>query len=153
MGGAVFGGCGVRVWVPPVAISGTLRRVARAAQHSGIADIERRTAGRERDHVVDGQVGGRVSAPAVARTPAAVLATPGAQHAGAEPLPGSRAVQGVVPAAVGPPGVLRAAATRAAGDDTTDRAQLHPRILDWVAGEVYSLVVLHLWGQDESGSG
>lgn len=34
-------------------------------------------------------------------------------------------VQGVVPAALGLPGVLGAATTRAAGDDPTDRAQLH----------------------------
>jgi hypothetical protein len=57
-----------------------------------------------------------------------VLATPGAEHAGTQSLPGPRAVQGVVPAAVGLAGVLGTAATRAAGDDTTDRAQLHPRI-------------------------
>jgi len=75
--------------------------------------------------VIDGQVGGAVSVALVARAPVAVLTTPGAQHAGAEPLPGPRAVQGVVAAAVGLAGVRRAAATRAAGDDTTDRAQLH----------------------------
>ena len=73
-----------------------------------------------------------------------MLATPGAEHAGAEPLPGPRAVEGVVPAAVGLAGVLRAAATSAAGDDTTDRAQLHPRIVGGVAGPVYSPAVLRL---------
>ncbi len=40
--------------------------------------------------------------------------------------PCPRAVQGVVPAAVRRPGMVSAAATRAAGDDTTDRAELHP---------------------------
>ena len=105
----------------------TLRRVARAAQHRGVGDVERRTASGERHDVIDGQVGSRVGGALVARAPVAVLAAPGAEHAGAEPLPGPRAVEGVVPAAVGLPGVLRAAATRAAGDDTTDRAQLHPQ--------------------------
>jgi hypothetical protein len=47
-----------------------------------------------------------------------------------------------VPAAVGMAGVLGAAAPRAAGDDTADRAQLHPRIVDGEGGAVYSLVVL-----------
>jgi hypothetical protein len=32
--------------------------------------------------------------------------------------------------------------TRAAGDDTTDRAHLHPRIVDRLADAVYSLWVL-----------
>jgi len=54
-----------------------------------------------------------------------MLATPGAEHPGAEPLPGPRAVQGVVPAAVRLPSVVSAAATRAASDDTADGAQLH----------------------------
>jgi hypothetical protein len=103
----------------------TLRRVARAAQHGGVADVERRTAGRERHDVIDGQVGGAMGVALVARAPVAALATPDAKHAGAEPLPGRRAVQGVVAAAVGLAGVLGAATTRAAGDDTTDRAQLH----------------------------
>jgi len=53
------------------------------------------------------------------------LAAPGAQHPGAEALPGARAVQGVVPAAVGLAGVFRAAATGPARDDTADRAELH----------------------------
>jgi hypothetical protein len=75
--------------------------------------------------VVDGQVRGSVGGAPVAWAPIAALATPGAQHAGAQALPGPRAVQGVVPAAVRLAGVIGAAATRAAGDDTTDRAQLH----------------------------
>ncbi len=33
-------------------------------------------------------------------------------------------------AAIGVPGVTGAAATREAGGDTTDRAELHPRIVD-----------------------
>ena len=97
--------------------------------------------------MIDGQVGGRVSEALVAGTPVTVLTTPGAEDAGAEPLPGPRAVQGVVPAAVGRSGVLGAATTRAAGDDTTDRAQLHPQIVRGRAGEVYSLVVLRLQDQ------
>ncbi len=125
----------------------TLRRVARAAQHRGVGDVERRTASGERDDVIDGQVGGPVGGAPVARAPVAMLATPGAQHAGAESLPGPRAVEGVVPAAVGLPGVLGTAATRAAGDDTADRAQLHPRIVGGVAGAVYSPAVLRVEGQ------
>jgi len=75
--------------------------------------------------VIDGQIRGSVARAAVAWAPVAVLATPGAEHAGAEPLPGPRAVQGVVSAAVGLPQVLGAAATGAARQDAADRAQLH----------------------------
>lgn len=92
--------------------------------------------------MVDGQVRGSVCRAAVARTPVAVLAPPGAQHAGTEPLPGPSAIQGVVPAAVGLAGVLGAATTSAAGDDAADRAQLHPQIVGGLAGAVYSLAVL-----------
>jgi hypothetical protein len=49
-----------------------------------------------------------------------------------------------VPAAVGLAGVLGTAATRAAGDDTTDRAQLHPRIVGGLGRGVYSPAVLRL---------
>ena len=99
-----------------------------------------------------------------------MLATPGAEHAGAEALPGPRAVQGVVTAAVRLPCVISATATRAAGDDTTDRAELHgSRRIRAVAdltlvtlectpvaiamsvveqgSAVYSPRVLRLWGQ------
>ncbi len=125
----------------------TLRRVAGAAQHRGVGDVERRTVSGQRDYVVDGEVGGAMGWPPVARAPVPVLTPPGAEHAGAESLPGARAVQSVVPAAVGLPSVVSAATTRAAGDDTTDRAQLHPRIVDGVAGAVYSPAVLPLRGQ------
>ena len=112
----------------------TLRRVARAAEHCGVADVERRTASGERHDVIDRQVRGSVGGTLVARAPVAVLTAPRPQHAGAEPLPGPRAVQGVVATAVGLAGVLGAATASAAGDDTADRAQLHPRIVDGVAG-------------------
>lgn len=75
--------------------------------------------------MIDGQIRGSVARTAIARTPAAVLTAPGTKDAGAEPLPGSRGVQGVVAAAVRLPRMISAAATRAAGDHTTDRAQLH----------------------------
>ena len=78
----------------------------------------------------------------IARAPVAMLATPGVEHAGAEALPGARAAEGVVAAAVGLPSVLGTATTRAAGDDTTDRAQLHPRIVDGLGEVVYSPEVL-----------
>ena len=113
------------MWCPPVRVSGTLRRVARPTEHGAVADVEGGAACRERDDMVDGQVGGPVGRAPVARAPVAVLTTPGAEHSGAEPLPGPRAVQRVVPAAVRLSRVLGTAATRAAGDDTTDRAQLH----------------------------
>jgi len=122
----------------------TLRRVARAAQHRRVRDVERRTARGERHDVVDGQVGGGVGGASVARAPVPVLTTPGTEHAGAEALPGPRAVEGVVPAAVGLARVLGAATARAAGDDTADRAQLHPRIVDGQRGAVYSPLVLRL---------
>ena len=146
MAGAVFHERRTRVWGPPVGVSGTLGRVARPAEHGAVGDVEGRATGRERHDVVDSQVSSRVGVTLVARAPVAALATPGAEHAGAEPLPGPRAVEGVVPAAVGLAGVLGAATTRAAGDDTTDRAQLHPRIVGGRGGAVYSLRVLRLRG-------
>src|SRR5689334_2821702 len=84
----------------------------------------------------------------VARAPVAVHAAPGTQHSGAQPLPGPRAVEGVVPAAVGLAGVLGAATTSAAGDDATDRAHLHPQIVLRVAVGVYSPAVL---GRNDQG--
>ena len=96
--------------------------------------------------MIDGEVGSGVGRALVARAPVPMFATPGAQHAGAEPLPGPRAVHGVVPGAVGLPGVLGAATTRAAGDDTADRAQLHPPIVVGLGDAVYSLVVLGVQG-------
>ncbi len=89
----------------------TLGRVARAAQHLRVGDVERCTASGERHDVVDGQVGGSVGGALVARAPVAALTPPGTEHPGAEPLPGPRAVQGVVPAAVGLAGVRRAPTT------------------------------------------
>jgi len=104
----------------------TLRRVARPTQHSGVTDVERRTASGERHDVIDGQVTPVVGDALVARAPVPMLATPGAEHTGTEVLPCPRAVQGVVAAAIRLPRVLETATTRAAGDDTTDRAELHP---------------------------
>jgi hypothetical protein len=138
LGGADVQEDGTRVWGPPVALSGTLRRVARAAEDGAVADVDRRAASRERHDVIDGQVGGAVGRALVSRAPVAMLATPGAEHAGAETLPGPRAVQGVVTAAVGLAGVLSAAATRAAGDDTTDPADLHRPNRRW-PGSVRSI--------------
>ena len=63
-----------------------LRRVARAAEHGGVDDVERRTASGERHDVIDGQVGGRVGGTLVARAPVAVLTAPGTEHA-ARPQP------------------------------------------------------------------
>lgn len=107
----------------------TLGRVARSAQHRRVGELVRRTTSRERDDVVNGQVRRWVGGAVVARAPVAVLAAPGPQDSGAEALPGPRAVQGVMPAAVGLPGVLGAATTSAAGDDAADRAQLHSAIV------------------------
>jgi hypothetical protein len=75
--------------------------------------------------------------------------SPGTEHPGAEPLPGPRAVERVVGAPVGLPSVLRAAATRAAGDDTAARAQLHPQIVRGLGGLVYTPAVLRL--RDDGG--
>ena len=91
----------------------------------------------KRYDVIDGQVGGRMSRASIARAPVAVLTTPDAEHAGAKTLPRPCAVEGVVSAAVRLARVVSAAATRAARDDTTDRAQLHrrhrPRVVPQVA--------------------
>jgi len=43
--------------------------------------------------------------------------------------------------------VLGAATTRAARDDTIDRAELHPRIVDGVGCAVHSPAALHLGGR------
>ena len=117
---------------------------AGAAEHRGVADVERCTASGQRHDVVDGRVGGAVGVALVAGAPVAVLAKPRSQHVGAESLPRPRAVDRAVPARAGAPRVRGAAAPSAAGDDTTDRAQLHPRIVGRVAGAVYSLRVLRL---------
>ncbi len=109
----------------PLGLRCTLRRVARPAQHRGVADVEWCAASGERHDVIGGQVSCCVGGTSVARAPVPVLATPGTEHSCAQALPCPRAVQGVVPAAVRLTSVLGAAATRAAGDDTTDRAQLH----------------------------
>ena len=126
LGGAVGGHARRPMGYPAPVGRRTLARVARPAQHRGVADVERRTASGERDDVIDGQITRGVGRTLVARAPVAMLTTSGAEHAGAESLPGPRAVEVVVPAAVGLSGVLEAATARAAGDDTTDRAQLHP---------------------------
>ena len=144
LGGAVSGDRRAPMGYPAPLRRRTLRRVARAAQHRRVGDVERPAASGQRDDVIDGQVARSVGGAQVARAPVAVLATPGTEHAGAESLPGSRAVEGVVPAAVGLAGVLGAATTSAAGDDTADRAQLHLRIVGGMAGAVYSPGVLRL---------
>ena len=97
--------------------------------------------------MINGQVGGEVGGTPVTRAPVPVLTAPGAEHAGAETLPLPRAVQGVVAAAVRLSGVLDAATTRAAGDDTADRAELHPRSVGSTGVVVYSPAVLRLRGQ------
>ncbi len=128
--GAVRAHVGAPMGYPAPVGRRTLGRVAGAAQHRGVADVERRSASSERHNVIDSQIARRMGGALVARAPAAVLTAPGTEHAGTEPLPGPGAVHAVVPAAVGRPGVRRAPTARAAGDDTTDRAQLHPRIVD-----------------------
>ncbi len=128
-----------RVYPAPVGRR-TLRRVARAAQHRGVGDVERRTASGERHDVVDRQVTRGVGGTQVARTPVAVLPTPCAEHAGAETLPGPRAVQGVVPVAVGRSCVVGAATTSAARQQAADGAELHA--LRLVAVRPLTLVTL-----------
>ncbi len=140
------------MWGPPVGLSGTLRRVARATEDGAVADVEGRAACGERHDVVDGQITGGVGGTIEAGARVAVLATPRPKHAGTETLPCPRAVQGVVPAAVGRSGVLGAAVTREAGDDATDGAELHPRIVGPVGLSVYSPRVLRLRDQGTSAS-
>jgi hypothetical protein len=92
----------------------TLCRVARPAQHRGVADVERRTTSGQRHDVIDREVAGLMGGSLVAGAPVPMLTTPVAEHAGAEALPSPRAVQRVVAAAVRLSGVIGAAATRAA---------------------------------------
>ena len=86
----------------------TLGRVARPTEHCAVSGVERGPADGQRDDMVDREIARPVGGALVARAPVPVLTTPSAEHAGAESLPGPRAVQGVVPAAVGLPGVLGA---------------------------------------------
>jgi len=75
--------------------------------------------------VIDGQVRRSMGGALVARTPVAVLTTPGAEHPGAQALPGPRAVERVVPTAVRLARVLAAPTTGVARQDAADRAQPH----------------------------
>jgi hypothetical protein len=110
---------------PPVGQRCTLGRLARPTEHSAVADVERRTAGRERHDVVGGWVDGRVRFAPEARAPVAVLAAMPGDHPGAEALPGARAVEGVVAAAARLAGMVGAATAMPAGDHAADRAELH----------------------------
>src|SRR3970040_2293369 len=78
---------------------------------------------------------------------------PGPEHSGTQALPGACAAQGVVAATVRLPGVLEAAATRAAGDDTADHTELHHWMVHGVDDEVYSPAVLRLRDQPAEGTG
>jgi hypothetical protein len=119
----------------------TLRRVARPAQHGGVDDVERGTASSERYDVINGQIRGSVGRTLVAEAPVSVLTTPGAEHAGAQTLPGARAVEGVVPTAVRLLGVRGAAAPSAARQHAADGAELH-NSLRLVAVPLLTLVTL-----------
>ena len=110
-----------RVYPTPVGRR-ALRRVARPTEHRAVGDVERGTASGERHDVIDGQVAGSVGIALVARAPVPVLATPGPEHAGAEALPGPRAVQGVVAAAVRLSGVRRCSDCRV-GSSTPQTVQ------------------------------
>ncbi len=125
MGGAVWEQALAPMGYPTPVGRCALRRVARSAEHSAVADGERRTASGERYDVVDGQIACGVGGAPVLRAPVPMLATPSAEDAGAEPLPCPRAVQGVVTTAVGLASMLGAATTGSACGDAADRAQLH----------------------------
>ena len=77
----------------------------------------------------------------IARAPVTALATPGAEQAGAEPLPGPRGVESVVPVAVRLPRMHSAAAAGSACDDAADRAELH-RSHGWSVATFMTLVTL-----------
>jgi LuxR family maltose regulon positive regulatory protein len=116
-----------------------LRGVAGAAQHRAVGDVERGAASGERDDVVDGQVRGLVGWTPVARPPVAVLTPPGTQHAGAETLPGPRAVQSVVPTPVGLPSVLSApTAARLVTTPQTVHSFTRRSSMGWVARSIRS---------------
>jgi len=92
MGGAVREHPRVPMGYPAPVGRCTLRRVARPAEHGAVADVEWSAARGERHDVIDGQVDRVVGSTLVARAPVPMLATPGAEHAGAESLPGPCAV-------------------------------------------------------------
>ena len=103
------GGRRVATWATPSPVDAPFVELLERHRHRRVRDVEWRTARGERHDVIDRQVGGSVRRALVARAPVAVPTAPGTQDAGAEPLPGAGAVQGVVPTAVGLAGVLRAA--------------------------------------------
>jgi hypothetical protein len=75
--------------------------------------------------MVDGQITRGVGGALVARAPLPVLTPPRPEDASTEPLPGSRAVQGVVAAAVRRSCVVGAATARSARQHAADGAELH----------------------------
>jgi len=102
-----------------------LRRVARSTEDGAVADVEGRSARRERHDVINGQVAGRVGIAPVARAPVPVLAAMPGGHPRAEALPRPGVVEGVVATAVRLPGMDGAATAGSARDHTADRAELH----------------------------
>ena len=75
--------------------------------------------------MIDGQVTRWMCVALIARAPVPLLTTPRPEDARTEPLPGPRAVQGVVTASVGRSCVDSAATTRPAGQNAASRAELH----------------------------
>ena len=113
------------MWGPPVRLRRTLGRVAGPAEHRAVGDVEGRTTCREGHDVIDGQVDGGVGVALVSRAPVPVLSTPCPKDSGTQVLPGLRAVQSVVAAAVRLPSVRGTAAAGSARDDTADGAEFH----------------------------
>ncbi len=113
------------MWGPPVGVSGALGRVAGAAEHRAVADVERRTARGQRHDVVDGQVSSRVGGALVARADVAVLPDVPGDHSLGQARPSWVRVDAMVGTDARESRVLAAAAARSAGHDAADRAELH----------------------------
>jgi hypothetical protein len=142
------------VWGPPVGPScvhetRSVGRVPRSAQHAGVGGIERRATVDECGDVVERQVTRwmRRMLGTIARADVAVLADVAGDHPLGQACPSCIRMDVMVGTDARQASVLGTAAPRAAGDDTTDRAQLHPRIVDGLAGAVHSPGVLRLRGE------
>ena len=148
MEGAVFHGCAYgRVYpTPGIDQPRAVGRVARATEHASVVRIERRAALDQCQHVVSGQITRRVGRMfgAIAWADPAVLPDVPIDHAPRQAGPARVGVNVMVGADARQAGMLAAASSRSARDDTADRAELHPRIVGGLAGAVYSLAVLRL---------
>jgi len=133
LGGAVFQERRTRVWGPPVGPSRvhearTVGGVPRSAQHAGVGRVEWRATVDERGDVVEHQVARRMRRmlDTITRAYVAVLADVAGDHPLGQAGPSCIRMDVMVGTDARQARMLAAASSRSAGDDTADRAELHP---------------------------